>query len=239
MCEGAPAYLLMLDSMLVSSPDSRGLLLTAVQSYSGYGAALEECGGTDRRIALIADKARLYGLRLLNHYLPSNNGRDADKLDQELALLTNSDVPEVFWSTYGWLTWVKSQKGSPASMADMVYIEKIMARLLAIDESYQGGSIHLFFGIYNAAKPAMLGGNMELSKVHFEKALTLSGRNFLLTQTTYAETLARMTFDQELHDRLLMEVVDFPDESAPEYGLSNQIAKNKAKRLLEENYFGE
>jgi hypothetical protein len=45
--------------------------------------------------------------------------------------------------------------------------------------------------------------------------------------------------DQELHDQLLKEVLAFPQDSAPEFGLSNQIAVSKAKRLLKENYFGE
>ncbi len=45
--------------------------------------------------------------------------------------------------------------------------------------------------------------------------------------------------DQELYDRLLKEVLAFPLDSAPEFGLSNQIAVNRAKRLIKENYFGE
>lgn len=238
VCEGAPAYLLMIDSMLVPSPNNSDLLLSGVQSFSAYAAALEECGGVDdNRIAPIADKAKLYGLRLLRLYLPSSSGQDYEALDRELAKLGRGDVPEVFWGTFGWLTWVKSQQGSPEAIADIVNIEKIMARLLEIDESYEGGSIHLFFGGYYAAKPAMFGGRPDLSKIHFEKALLLSKRRFLMTQTTYAETLARTTLDQELHDRLLGEVLNFPLDSAPEYGLSNQIAVNRAKRMLKENYF--
>jgi hypothetical protein len=155
-----------------------------------------------------------------------------------LSKLGRSDVPDVFWGTVGWLTWVKDQQGSPAAIADIVFIERIMARLLEIDESYQGGSIHLFFGGYYAAKPAMFGGRPDLSKIHFEKALLLSEHRFLLTQTTYAETLARTTLDQELHDRLLREVLAFPLDSAPEFGLSNQIAINRAKLMIKEYYFG-
>jgi hypothetical protein len=244
VCEGAPAYLLMIDSMLVSSPKSCDLLLSGAQSYSAYAMALEECGGADdQRIEPVAGKAKLYGIRLLGRYLPINGGEDYDVLDRnlaaKLATLGRSDVPNIFWGTFGWLTWVKNQHGSPEAIADLVVIEKIMARLLEIDETYQGGSIHLFFGSYYAAKPAMFGGRPDLSKMHFEKALLLSNRGFLLTQTTYAETLARTTLDQELHDRLLKEVLAFPLDSAPEFGLSNRIAVNKAKRLLKENYFGE
>ncbi len=240
VCTGTPAYLLMIDSMLVSSPDNRDLLLTGVQSFSAYATALEECAGVDDpNIAPVADKAKLYGLRLLRQYLPLDAGQNSDLLDHRLAKLDRSDVPDVFWGTFGWLTWIKGQQGSPEAIADLVEIEKIMARLLELDESYQAGAIHLFFGSYYAAKPAMLGGRPDLSKLHFEKALLLAKHRFLLTQTTYAETLARTTLDQKLHDRLLHEVLAFPLDSAPEFGLSNQIAVSRAKRLLKENYFGE
>ena len=114
-----------------------------------------------------------------------------------------------------------------------------MARLLELDESYQGGSIHLFFGAYYAAKPEMFGGNMQKSADHFDRALAISGRKFLLTHVTYAEKLARMTMNRDLHDSLLGEVLAFPLASAPEFGLSNRIAKNRAEKLLAENYFAE
>lgn len=240
VCEGAPAYLLMIDSMLVSSPKSHDLLLAGAQSFSAYATALKECGGGDaQRITPITDKAKLYGLRLLSLHLPSISGRNYEALEGELSKLRHSALADIFWGTFGWLTWVRDQHGSPEAIADIVFIEKIMARLLEIDESYEGGSIHLFFGGYHAAKPAMFGGRPDLSRFHFEKALLLSEHRFLLTQTTYAETLARTTMDQELHDSLLKEVLAFPLESAPEFGLSNQIAVNRAKRLLEENYFGD
>jgi hypothetical protein len=240
VCEGAPAYLLMIDSMLVSSPQSHDLLLAGAQSFSAYATALAECGGVDDlRISPVANKARVYGLRLLQRHLPSITGQDGEALERELSKLGRSDVPDVFWGTFGWLTWVQSQHASPAAIADIVFIEKIMARLLQIDESYQGGSVHLFFGGYYAAKPTMFGGRPDLSEIHFEKALLLSERRFLLTQTTYAKTLARTTLNQELHDQLLREVIAFPLDSAPEFGLSNQIAVNRAKRMLQENYFGD
>ncbi len=237
VCEGAPAYLLMLDSMLVSSPENQDLLLIATQSYSAYTTALEECGGSDQRIGAIAAKAKAHGQKLLRPLLPIDHKGGDSNFDKNLTKLSTGDVPEVFWGTSGWLTWVLRQKGSPEAIADIVRIEKIMARLLELDESYQGGSLHLFFGAYHAAKPKMLGGRPDLSASHFDKALTISKRRFLLTHTTYAATLARMTMDRDLHDRLLMEVLAFPLDSAPEFGLSNRIAVNRAKRLLAENYF--
>lgn len=245
VCEGSPSYLLLLDSMLVSSPDSKGMLLTATKAYSGFSTALAECGATDMRIDAVTAKSHQYGLRLLAHHLPlDKNGNYSFKkgetgFDEALSALKLSDMEDVFWGTIGWLSWVQSQKGSPVSIADMAVIEKIMTRLLALDESYQGGAIHLFFGTYHALKPAMFGGRPDLSKEHFERALLLSNRRSLITQTTYAQTYARNVFDQELHDSLLNEVLAFDIDEAPEFALTNQIAKKRAKKLLEENYFGE
>lgn len=245
VCEGAPSFLLMLDSMLVSKPQDKTLLLSATKAYSGYSTALVECGGSDERIDAVTEKAHRYGIALVQNYLPleengafSRSGGE-ENFNNRLNQLTKDNVEDVFWGTFAWLTWVQSQKGSPASIVDMAVIEQIMKRLLDLDEAYQGGSIHLFFGSLHALKPAMFGGRPDLSKEHFERALSLSKRQFLMTQTTYAATYARTTMDKDLHDQLLKEVLAFPLQDAPEFALSNQIAKSRAKKLLEENYFGD
>ena len=85
----------------------------------------------------------------------------------------------------------------------------------------------------------MIGGDPERSRMHFERALELSNRSFLMVQTFYAATYGRMAFDKELHDSLLEEVLSFPIDQVPGNRLSNQIAKSRAKELLEENFFGD
>ncbi len=239
VCQGAPAYLLMIDSMIASDPHSVDLLQVGSQAYSGYLAAMGECGFAAARMNAIAEKARLYGTRLLAELLPIGPGVPAGKLEARLAAMRTSQVPRLFWGAMAWLSWIREQQGAPAAMADLVTVKKLMHRLLELDDTYQAGSVHLFFGAYYASRPPMLGGDPAKSRYHFEKALAISHRQFLLVQTTYAETLARQLFDQKLHDRLLHEVLDFPIGSAPDFALSNQIAKRKAKQLLDENYFAQ
>lgn len=238
VCEGSPAYLLMIDSMLVSSPSNPDLLVTAAKSYSAFSAALTECG-KDERIPAIADKARDYGMRLVRQHLPDETLQNDEALSSGLANLTKDDVAEVFWGVYGWLTWVQSENGSPTSLADTVIIERIMQRLLELDETFENGAIHLFFGLYHAAKPAMFGGRPDLAETHFKRALSISGRRFLVVQTMYAEILARSAMDAVLHDSLLEEVLAFDLQTAPELALSNRIAQSRAARLMAENYFGD
>lgn len=239
VCEGAPAYLLMIDSMIASDPDNPALLQMGAKSYSASVAAMTECGAKTDRLAALADKARLYGTTLLGRDLPLAPKDSIGDLNQALQGMETSKVPELFWGALGWTTWIRQQHGTPASIADSVKVERIMLRLEELDDTFQQGSIHLFFGAYYAAKPPMFGGRPDLSRMHFEKALAISHHSFLLIQTTYAETYARLTMDKELHDRMLKEVLDFPLNKAPDLALSNQIAKRKAKRLLADGFFTE
>ncbi len=236
VCEGAPSYLLMIDSLVESSPQNKGLLLNATQAYSGSTAALVSCNASPDRIIAISSKAHRYGKRLLSLYLPVEGGA-GDKLDDALSTLSAKDGRYLFWGAFGWLSWVQHQQGSPASMVDLIVIEKIMRRLLYLDETIENGSPHLFFGALYGAKPALIGGDPELSRFHFERALEISNRSYLIVQTTFAETYCRMTFDQKMHDALLQEVIDFPLEKSPSQTLVNQIAKRKAKQLLDEKFF--
>ena len=236
VCEGAASYLLMIDSLIEGQPGHKSLLLNGVKSYSGTTAALSSCSAPEDRILAISSKARMYGIRLLEFYLPVTSG-NLEEIEDSLEALSASSADSVFWGAFGWLSWVQQQQGSPQSMADLVIIEKIMARLLELNESLEHGAPHLFFGALYGAKPTLVGGDPEKSRAHFERALELSKRANLLVQTTYAETYCRMTFNQELHDTLLQEVLDYPLEAAPSMTLANQIAKRKALQLLNDGYF--
>jgi len=239
VCEGSPAYLLMIDSLIASDPESRNLLRLGSQAYSGYLAAMTECGLPQDRITAVAQKSRLYGTTLIGQMLPIAPGTEPTEFDNRLAGLRSSQTPDLFWGTLAWLGWIQAEQGAPAAMAELGTVEKIMARLLELDENYQMGSPHLFFGAYYATRPPMFGGDPKKSAFHFKKALAISHHKFLMVQTTYAETLARQLFDRKLHDRLLEEVIDFPIDDAPNQALSNQIAKRRAQRLLDEDFFAE
>ena len=236
VCEGSSAYLLMIDSLIEGNPENKALLLNGTKAYSGATAAFVSCSAPPERINAISLKAKRYGKRLLQFYLPVDEG-SPEAILQALSKLQPDDADMVFWGTFGWLTWIQQQQGSPKSMADLIIVEKLMQRLLELDESVENGAIHLFFGALYGTKPAMAGGDTKKSRFHFERALELSNRSNLLVQTTFAETYGRMTFNQELHDTLLQEVLAFPIDQAPALTLINQIAKRKAQQLLDDNFF--
>ena len=57
-----------------------------------------------------------------------------------------------------------------------------------------------------------------------------------MIKVKFAETYARLVFDQQLHDRLLIEVIE-SDPVVEGYTLNNVLAQKQAQRLLNDGYF--
>ena len=86
-------------------------------------------------------------------------------------------------------------------------IEALMTRVVVLDETYQNGAAQLYLGGLATVLPPALGGRPEVGKMHFDKAVALSGGRNLMAKVLYARNYARGVFDRELHDRLLGEVL--------------------------------
>ena len=233
VCDGAPSYLLLLDSLLVSDPDNARLLMHGTQAYTAYASLMPECGRPERA-AVLGERAKAYGLRLLGTH-KSLGGADQIPLagfNEALQGVGPGEVEKLFWGGYAWATWIGFSKGAPAAVADLPKVEELMLRVLALDEGFYHGGAHLFLGVYYGSRPVMLGGRPEVSRNHFEKALALGERRFLPTLVAYAEYYARQTFDRELYVRLLEEALAFDLAQAPDLALPNVLAKRRAQKLL-------
>jgi hypothetical protein len=237
--DGAPSLLLILDGLLIRDPDNMQLLMTATKAYGAYATTLYENGNIERAAAM-STRAKDYGIRLLNRLpgLENLGGHPFSTVAESLKKTTPGQAKPLFWGAYGWAIWAQYQAGAPAAMADLPLIELMMLRVVELDESYYYGGAHIFLGSYYASRPEMFGGKPEASRSHFERALALNGRRFLLTQVSYAQTYARMVFDRNLYLELLTEVLERP-LTETEMASSNKLAKNMAEKLLSriDDYF--
>ena len=230
--DGVPSLLLLLDGLIASDPDNERLLMTAAKAYGAYATVLYEEGQVERAIT-VSSRAKEYGINLLKQLpgLQNINNNTLGEIDQSLGKISPGRVGSLFWGTYGWAIWIQYQEGAPAAMADLPIVEQIMLRVVELDESYYYGGAHIFLGAYYGSRPQMFGGNPEASRQHFERALALNDRLFLLTHVAYAETYARTMFDRELYLELLTEVIEQPLADS-NMASSNKVAKVKAKKLI-------
>ena len=104
--------------------------------------------------------------------------------------------------------------------------------------THDSGQAWTYLGVMNSLRPEAIGGKPAEGRRDFEKAIELSGGKNLYAKTLFAEFYARLMFDQELHDKLLNEVLA-TDPHSPGFTLINTLAQERARKLLEsgKDYF--
>lgn len=228
---GAPAYLLMVDSLLYRSPDNEPLLREASNIYTAYTTVFVK---EKARAKKLTEKALSYALRAVCIRRPKTCGfRDINfqEFKNLLSSLGKKDVPVLFTLGSGWATWVQMHREDWNAVAEISRVEAIMKRVVELDEYYRDGGAHLYLGVLATFLPPALGGRPYVGKKHFERALEISKDKNLMVKVLFAQHYARLKFDQKLHDRLLSEVLDAKTD-VPGYTLSNTLAKQRARELL-------
>ncbi|MDZ4261447.1 MAG: TRAP transporter TatT component family protein [Pseudomonadota bacterium] len=229
--QGVPAYLIMLDSLVLQSPNDAALLQTSASLHSAYAGLFAQNPLQAKRLS---SKARQQSRKALCERQPAICDHDDGALGEfqtSLAKVNAKDIAYLY--TYGsaWATWIQANKGDWNAVADLPRVEAIMMRIVAIDESYEWGRAHLYLGVINSQLPATLGGQPEKGRVHFEKAIALSGGQDLIAKVELARNYARLVFDKTLHDQLLNEVLTTPTTISA-LTLSNTLAREAASELL-------
>ncbi len=235
---GAPAYLLMMDSLISKDPENEEMLSAAATLYSSYS----EVFITDKqRSRKITQKAFAYANRAI-----CIAQKDACNLKEKsykefnsiISKMKTQNVPTLFALGNAWAGWILANKNDFDAIADMARIEQIMLKIIELDPTYRDGTAYLYLGTMATLLPPALGGKPELGKQYFETALKLSQGKNLMVKVMYAKLYARMIFDRPLHDQLLNDVLN-ADPSVPGYILMNTYARQQAKELLasSEDYF--
>jgi hypothetical protein len=228
---GMPAYLVLVDSLIDGDPHNEKLLLSGSNLYGAYAAAFVKEPERARRLTR---KARDYSDRALcvhEQRLCNLMDKPYDVFSAEVGALGKSDVPVLFASAAAWAGWIQANSSDWNAIADLAKVKAMMERVVALDETYQHGEAHLYLGVIATLLPPALGGKPEEGRIHFERAIKISGGRDLMDKVEYARHYARITYNRPLHDRLLHEVLD-ADAVAPGLTLSNMLAKQQARELL-------
>jgi hypothetical protein len=235
---GAPAYLLLIDGLIRDNPKSGDLLRSGAKLYSAYAGVFVKDAERAQRLT---DKSRAYAERALCQHRSELCGLDQRPYDDfraALAGLNKDDVPTLFTYAAAWAGWIQAHSGDWNAVADLAKVRTAMERVVALDETYERGSAHLYLGVMTTLLPPALGGKPEEGRAHFERAIALSQGHDLMAKVEYARRYARLVFDRTLHDRLLNEVLQAP-ATAPGLTLSNTLAQRAARELIKsaDSYF--
>jgi len=163
---------------------------------------------------------------------------DYEQFVLELDGIERGQVEFLYAYAVSWLSHLDATSSDWSAVAELPWVQAAMERVLALDETYDDGGVHVYLGILYALRPPALGGKPEIARGHFERSIDLSRGTDLSAKVEYARRYARMMFDQDLHDRLLTEVIEAPVD-VPGRTLFNVLAQQDAAALLEssQEYF--
>ncbi len=236
--QGSPAYLILIDSLVLDNPENPELLDTAALLYATYSEIFVE---DEERALRLTEKALNYALKLCcaaRENLCRMIEMKPEAFQTALDALKKEDVPMLYTLGTCWAAWISNRSGEMNAFAQIPKVEAIMEKIISLDETYMDGGAHLYLGTIATLLPPALGGRPDEARNHFEKGLELSKNRNLMINVVYARRYARMIYDRELHDRLLNEVIASKAD-IPGYVLMNTLAKKQALELLEsaDNYF--
>jgi hypothetical protein len=229
--DGAPAYMLLMDSVLASEPANPKIYNSAASLYSAYAGVFVE---DQERALLLSDRAFGYSktaLCLDVKALCNPETMSFDDFEHGLKTAKKSDLSTLYTTASVWAGWVQTRKDDWGAIAHLAKVKAMMAQVVAFDPAYQLGQAQMYMGVLESLVPPAAGGDLDKARKHFEKADELAEGKNLFVKVLLAENYARMLFDQELHDRLLQEVLAAEVE-AEGLTLMNVVAQDEARELL-------
>jgi hypothetical protein len=232
--DGLPAYLLLLDSLIEGlAPGDKGGVSTLLAAAKLDGAYAGNFTGDDKeRAQRMSKKAFDFARRatcLQDASLCAVLDKDVEGFEAAVKADGNTDL--MYGLASAWAGYLQTHTDDWGAVADLPKVEDLLNRVVALDPNHDHGQAWMYLGVLNSVRPESVGGKPELGRSYFEKAVALSGGRNLYAKTLEAEFYARLVFNQELHDRLLNEVLA-ADASAPGFTLVNTLAKERAKKLL-------
>lgn len=234
--DGLPAYLLLIDGLVEGQVpgDKRNasLLFAAAELNGAYAGNFT---GDDReRAKRLAAKALDYARRgtcAQDKALCAAIDKDVDTFTAAVAAAPKANISGHYALAAAWVGFLQANSEDWGAIADLPKVEALLGQVVATDPGHARGMPRVYLGVLNSLRPEALGGKPEVGRGHFEAAIAMSqGRN-LYAKTLMAEYYARLLFDQELHDRLLSEVLA-ADPSEPGFTLTNVLAQERAKALV-------
>lgn len=241
--EAIPFGLKVIDSLLESSPNNPKLLLAAASGYTQYAYGFvqddaerleakepEASRAQFARVRKLLRRGYTYGFRGLEARHKGFGERFARDRKVAVEELEKDDVPLIYWTAAALGASISISKDDMNQVGRLPEVEVLAARALALDEVWGNGSIHELLISLESRSEAM-GGSLARARLHYERALQLSGGKKVAPHVTWAEVVAVPSQDRKLFNELLDKALGYDVDEAPRFRLVNLIAQRRARRL--------
>ena len=230
-------------SLLETVPTHAGLLLATCRGFTQYGFAFvqgdaeareatdyEAAGQLKDRALKLYLRGRGYCVRALELRHPGIEQRLMIEPQLALKKVVLADVPLLYWTGASWGAAIAIGLDKPALVADLPAVLALMKRALELQEDYGRGAIHEAL-ITLEGVPAAMGGSSARARVHFARAIELSGGGRASAYVALATAVALPAQDRAEFDRLLQQALDIDPGKDPSQRLPTLISQQRARLL--------
>jgi predicted anti-sigma-YlaC factor YlaD len=243
--DAAPFSLKAMESLLEQNPNHVGLLTATSRGFTQYAYAFvqqegEELESTDlkrsteklQRARGLYLRARDYGLRGLETRHPGFGEALGKDPRAAVGRAAREDVPLLYWTAAAWAALINLSKDNPDTVAELPQMEALIDRALALDESWDAGTLHAFLISYEPARQGVRGDALARSQQHFERAMALNGGSQAAPLVALAETVSIARQDRKHFEQLLNQALSIDVNARPEQRLPNLVMQRRARWLL-------
>lgn len=151
-------------------------------------------------------------------------------MDRAVRVFGKDAAALIYWYVANLGAWARSA-GVRALLRSRGAILGCVQHLRRIDPGYFYGGADRLLGVYHAAAPRLMGGDLGRSRSHFEAALR-AGAAYFGNALLAAEFLDRKGHDRASFEARLRQILRAPATDAPDLGPENEIERRKARALL-------
>jgi predicted anti-sigma-YlaC factor YlaD len=242
--DAIPFGLKTIEGLLASLPKNEGLLLAACRGFTQYGVGFVGADASEmppdqyerqqelqERAMRLCLRARDYGLRGLELHHKGITQRLQNDPVKAASEIEMKELPMLFWTAAAWGSAISYGKDHPDLMADLSAVKALFERGIALNEGYDGGSLHEAMIVLDAL-PAAMGGSLDRARKHYDRALELSKGNRASVYVSLAENVSVQTQNRAEFRALLEKALAVDAERDTTQRLANKVAQRHAKGLL-------
>jgi hypothetical protein len=158
-------------------------------------------------------------------------------MDRSVRVLGRDSAALLYWYVSNLGRWARGA-GVGTLLRSRTAVLACLYHLRKIDPRYFHAGADRLLGVYYAAAPGIVGGDLGKSRAHFEAALRAAPA-YLGTAVLAAEFLDRKAHDRASFEARLRAVLSQVHDAAPDLEPENDVERRKARSLLErvDSYF--
>ena len=172
-------------------------------------------------------KAYQAGLARLEERHSGFTGTLTQRPGEAVAMTTAEDVPLLYWTAAALGSAISLSKDQPEMLIRLPEVGTLAHRVTELQPDYLDGAAYELLMVYEAGRPAMMGGSLALAKHYYEVALSYSQGRSAGLFVSYGESVCVQEQDREGFVAMMERAL-----AVKAGGVMNRMAKRRARWLL-------